>query len=49
MKLTLILTTLVITITFLGVGQIKQNKMEEELLKLEKEFAQAIIKNDAEA
>jgi ketosteroid isomerase-like protein len=35
--------------TFLGVGQIKKNKMEEELLNLEKEFAQAIIKNDAEA
>ena len=49
MKLTLILTTLVITLTFLGVGQIKKNKMEEELLNLEKEFAQAIIKNDAEA
>lgn len=49
MKLTLILTTLVITMTFLGVGQIKKNKMEEEILNLEKEFAQAIIKNDAEA
>jgi ketosteroid isomerase-like protein len=49
MKLTLILTTLVITMTFLGVGQIKKNKMEEEILNLEKEFAQAIINNDAEA
>lgn len=49
MKLTLVLMTLVITVPFLGLGQIRKNTMQEELLNLEKEFAQAIIKNDADA
>ena len=49
MKLTLILITLVITLPSLAFGQIRKNEVQEELLKLEKEFAQAIIKNDSEA
>ena len=49
MKLTVVLITLVITMPFLALSQIRKNAMQEELLNLEKEFAQAIIKNDAEA
>ena len=49
MKLTLILITLVITLPSLAFGKIRKNEVQEELLKLEKEFAQAIIKNDSEA
>jgi ketosteroid isomerase-like protein len=49
MKRTLILITLAISLSSLALGQIRRNKMQEELLKLEKEFEQAIIKNDAEA
>ena len=33
----------------LGKRQIGSNAMQEEILKLEKEFSQAIVKNDAEA
>jgi ketosteroid isomerase-like protein len=49
MKRTLILITLAITISSLAHGQTRRNKVEDELLKLEKEFAQAIVKNDVEA
>ncbi|HJX92584.1 MAG TPA: nuclear transport factor 2 family protein [Pyrinomonadaceae bacterium] len=49
MKLRLILMTLVITVPFLALGQIRKTTMQEEVLNLEKEFAQSIIKNDAEA
>jgi ketosteroid isomerase-like protein len=48
MKRTLIFITLVITMSSLALGQIRRNKMQEELLRLEKEFAQAIVKNDVE-
>jgi ketosteroid isomerase-like protein len=33
----------------LALGQIKRNTMQEEVLRLEKEFSQAIVKNDAGA
>jgi ketosteroid isomerase-like protein len=33
----------------LTLGQIKRNTMQEEVLRLEKEFSQAIVKNDAKA
>ena len=49
MKLTVVLIMLVITMPFLALSQIRKNTMQEELLNLEKEFAQAIIKNDVEA
>jgi ketosteroid isomerase-like protein len=49
MKLTLLVVTLVITMPFLALGQSRKDKRQEELLNLEKEFAQATIKNDAEA
>ena len=32
-----------------GLVQVRRSNVEEELLKLEKEFARAIVKNDAEA
>jgi ketosteroid isomerase-like protein len=49
MKRTLILSALAITISSIVLGQTGENKAQEELLKLEKDFAQAIVKNDAEA
>jgi ketosteroid isomerase-like protein len=49
MKLIFILVMLVTAIFSQALGQIKRDKMQEELVNLEKEFAQAIVKNDAEA
>jgi hypothetical protein len=49
MKLTLILVTLATAMFSQALGQIPRNEMQEELLKLEKEFAQAVVKNDPEA
>ena len=46
---TLIVTMLTLAVSPLTLGQTRSNQMQEELLKLEKEFAQAIVKNDAEA
>jgi ketosteroid isomerase-like protein len=36
-------------VSSITVGQIVRNNVQEKLLKLEKEFTQAILKNDAEA
>jgi ketosteroid isomerase-like protein len=41
--------TLAIAISCISLAQAKGNDVREELLKLEKEFAQAIVKNEAEA
>lgn len=49
MKLTFILIMLIIAMPFYALGQPKSNKKQAELLKLEKEFSQAIVKNDFEA
>ena len=49
MKRTLILMTLVIAIQSHTLGQNKSSKIQADLLNLEKGFAQAIVKNDAEA
>jgi len=49
MKLTLILVTLVIAMQSQALGQNKSSKIQADLLNLEKGFAQAIVKNDAEA
>src|SRR5262245_53754774 len=46
---TLIVTMLTLAVSPLTLGQTRSNQMQEELLKLEKKFAQAIVKNDAEA
>ena len=46
---TLIVTMLTLAVSPLTLGQTRSNQMQEELLKLEKEFAQAIVKNDADA
>jgi ketosteroid isomerase-like protein len=40
---------LVLAVPSLTLGQIKRNTMQEEVLRLEKEFSQAIVKNDAKA
>ena len=40
---------LVLAVPSLTLGQIKRNTMQEEVLSLEKEFSQAIVKNDAKA
>ena len=49
MKRALILITLALAVPSLPLGQIRNNTMQEEILRLEKEFSQAIVKNDAEA
>jgi ketosteroid isomerase-like protein len=49
MRQTVIVITLAITLSSLALGQASTNKIQEELLKLEREFAQAIVKNDAGA
>ena len=49
MKRILILIALVITLPSPAFAQNRKNEVQEELLKLEKEFAQAITKNDTEA
>lgn len=49
MKPTLILVTLVTAMFSQALGQIPRNEVQEELLRLEKEFAQAVVKNDPEA
>jgi ketosteroid isomerase-like protein len=49
MKLIFILVTLVTAMFSEALGQIQRNEMQEELLKLEKEFAHAVVKNDPEA
>ena len=41
--------TLALALPSLTLGQIGTNTMQDEVLKLEKEFSQAIVKNDAEA
>ena len=45
----LVFITLALAAPFITLGQIKSDTMEEEVLELEKEFSQAIVKNDAEA
>ena len=40
---------LVLAVPSLTLGQIKRNTMQEEVLRVEKEFSQAIVKNDAKA
>lgn len=37
-----------LAVSVLTPGQVKENKMQEELLTLEKEFSEAIVKNDTE-
>ena len=49
MRLTLILVTFVTAMFSQVLGQIPRNEMQEEVLKLENEFAQAVVKNDPEA
>ena len=49
MRLTLILVTFVTAMFSQALGQIPRNEMQEEVLKLENEFAQAVVKNDPEA
>ena len=50
MKRVLVFITLALALPSLTLGQIRENTMqEEEILKLEKEFSQAIVKNDAGA
>jgi ketosteroid isomerase-like protein len=41
--------TLALAVPMLAIGQAKSDKARGEVLKLEKEFSQAIVKNDAEA
>jgi hypothetical protein len=41
--------TLAVAVPSLTLGQIRRNMMQEEVLRLEKEFSQAIVKNDAGA
>ena len=45
----LIAIMLALVVSSLTLGQIRSNKIQEELLTLEKDFSQAIVKNDAEA
>ena len=49
MKRTFLLIMFAITMSSGALAQTKSNKTQEELLKLEKEFSQAIVKNDVEA
>jgi ketosteroid isomerase-like protein len=49
LKRALIFIMLVLAVPSLTLGQIKRNTMQEEVLRLEKEFSQAIVKNDAKA
>jgi ketosteroid isomerase-like protein len=49
LKRALIFIMLVLAVPSLTLGQIKRNTMQEEVLSLEKEFSQAIVKNDAKA
>ena len=49
MKLTLILVTFVTAMFSQALGQIPRNEMQKEVLRLENEFAQAVVKNDPEA
>jgi len=44
-----ILATLVIGVCSVALAQVSRDKMQEELLTVEKEFTQAIARNDAEA
>jgi ketosteroid isomerase-like protein len=41
--------TLAVAVSVFTTGQMKNNKVEEELLKLEQLFSQAIVANDVEA
>jgi ketosteroid isomerase-like protein len=45
----IVFVTLAIAISCVNLAQAKGSDVEEELLRLEKDFAQAIVKNDAEA
>jgi ketosteroid isomerase-like protein len=49
MKQTVAFIASAIAMSCLGFAQGKRSNVEEELLKLEKEFTQAIVKNDAQA
>jgi ketosteroid isomerase-like protein len=41
--------TLALAVPMLAFGRVKSDKAQGEVLRLEKEFSQAIVKNDAEA
>lgn len=41
--------TLALALPSLALGQVRSNEMQDAVLKLEKEFSQAIVKNDVEA
>ena len=49
MNRSLILITLALVMPSLTLSQNRSTRMHEEVLRLEKEFSQAIVKNDAEA
>lgn len=49
MRRCLILVNVAIAVAFLSLGQNKSTEVQEEILKLEKDFAKAMIRNDAEA
>src|SRR6202042_600829 len=49
LRRTLIFIALALAAPCLALGQTKDDTTQEEILKLEKEFSQAIVKNDAEA
>jgi ketosteroid isomerase-like protein len=49
LKRALIFITLALVVPALAHGQNRNIKMQDEVLKAEKEFSQAIVKNDAEA
>jgi ketosteroid isomerase-like protein len=44
----LLFITLALAVPF-SFGQVRSNTMQDEVLRVEKEFSQAIVKNDAEA
>jgi ketosteroid isomerase-like protein len=49
LKRALIFIALALAVPSLTFGQIKRNTMQKEVLRLEKEFTQAIVKNDEKA
>jgi ketosteroid isomerase-like protein len=49
MKRALMFITLALVVPAFALGQNRNIKMEDEVLRVEREFSQAIVKNDAEA
>ena len=49
MKQSVIVILIALAVSSLAPAQVRNHKMQEDLLKVEKEFSEAIVENDAEA